>query len=371
MGQSAQENTADADYEALVTRGAALRPRINVALTALLGEGSFGRSRASWRDGRDDQICVKRCRLTTCPAPSSASYAARSACTLSSHPNLNAYGAFVFDGHLHVVLHRCAGDLATALAEGADLRGTRHPLRQLLLALAHLHERNVAHHDVKPSNLLSTATAAAALRPWRGGARARPRPLHASRLPATSRPRRLRSRTSRCSNAAPATRRRRTCGARASSWSSFSPAECRSQRRRSTRRRSRRPSSSGRRRSSPPRPLLEARAPLSSNYCRSSRSRGRRRRKRCALPTSLATTTTTSTTSPTASSGSAARASCCRRGRPPPLPPPPHRPSQSTTRRRRRRRRRPRRATMARRQHRGARARPPEPARARGLRLRV
>ena len=68
MGQPAQENTADADYEALITRGTALRPRINVALTALLGEGSFGAVyEAAWRDGHDEPICVKRIRLAGLP----------------------------------------------------------------------------------------------------------------------------------------------------------------------------------------------------------------------------------------------------------------------------------------------------------------
>ena len=158
MRQSAQENTADADYEALITRGAALRPRINVALTALLGEGSFGAVyEASWRDGRDEQICVKCCRIANL-SNAEQRQLRREVCLHAelSHPNLNALvGAWLFDGHLHVVLHRCAGDLATALAEGADLRAhAPRLLRQLLLALAHLHERHIAHHDVKPSNLL-------------------------------------------------------------------------------------------------------------------------------------------------------------------------------------------------------------------------
>ena len=125
MGHSQQENTADADYEALITRGAALRPRINVALTALLGEGSFGAVyEASWRDGRDEQICVKRCRIANL-SDAEQRQLRREVCLHAelSHPNLNALvGAFVFDGHLNAVLHRCAGDLATALAEGADLR---------------------------------------------------------------------------------------------------------------------------------------------------------------------------------------------------------------------------------------------------------
>ena len=124
MGQSAQEITADADYEALITRGAALRPRIAIALTALLGEGSFGAVyEASWRDGRDEQICVKRCRLAGL-SDAEQRQLRREVCLHAelSHPNLNALvGAFTFDGCLHVVLHRCAGDLATALAEGAEL----------------------------------------------------------------------------------------------------------------------------------------------------------------------------------------------------------------------------------------------------------
>ena len=108
MRQSAQENTADADYEALITCGAALRPRINVALTALLGEGSFGAVyEASWRDGRDEQICVKRCRIANL-SNAEQRQLRREVCLHAelSHPNLNALvGAWLFDGHLHVVLH--------------------------------------------------------------------------------------------------------------------------------------------------------------------------------------------------------------------------------------------------------------------------
>ena len=59
-----------------------------------------------------------------------------------SHPNLNALvGAWLFDGHLHVVLHRCVGDLRE--------QGTRDTRRR---TGERLHERTRARAPTRPPN---------------------------------------------------------------------------------------------------------------------------------------------------------------------------------------------------------------------------
>ena len=116
----------------------------------------------------------------TSPTPSCASCAARSSLHAElEHPLASApLGAGArFDGHLHVCCtrRRRPRDEGRSPRAPTSARTRRAVLRRgKLLALAHLHERNIAHHDVRDRpTCSSTATAAAALRPWRGGARAR------------------------------------------------------------------------------------------------------------------------------------------------------------------------------------------------------
>ncbi|CAM9554882.1 unnamed protein product [Choristocarpus tenellus] len=78
---------------------------------------------------------------------------------LCSHPfvvSLHQGGHFQTSGHLHLVLDYCpGGDLFSLLAREGCLSEDRTKVyaAELVLALEHLHQRNIAYRDLKPENV--------------------------------------------------------------------------------------------------------------------------------------------------------------------------------------------------------------------------
>ena len=160
MSSPTKESTNNRLADGLAT----LKKHIDVNLSDRLGSGAFGNVyAAAWKQQSDQKLAVK-----VVDASRLSVKARHQLCreivlhTQCSHPNiLRCLGAYELEGRsssLHLVLSRAAGDLGTAMRNGASSAVKLLAPRltsQLLRALAHLHDEcSIVHADVKPSNLL-------------------------------------------------------------------------------------------------------------------------------------------------------------------------------------------------------------------------
>ena len=145
-----------------------LASSIKLDRTVRIGDGSFGNLfSARWKgkaEGRKQRIAVKEVNASRLSEKARRQLHREIELHLETKHRyiLSCHGAYFVqeeeDTFVHLVLERAAGDLGTALRVGAGPAVAKiapHLVRQLLCALAHLHDVCcVVHSDVKPSNVL-------------------------------------------------------------------------------------------------------------------------------------------------------------------------------------------------------------------------
>ena len=149
-----------------------LLPHVDVSFEHVIGSGAFGDVyAASWRHSAPghaasaESLAVKVIKKKSLSEKARAQLVREVALHATIHHThiVRCHGAYEASGALHLVLARCAGDVASAMRRGAAAAiSTLAPrlMRQLLLALRHLHSDAIAvvHADIKPSNLLLSET---------------------------------------------------------------------------------------------------------------------------------------------------------------------------------------------------------------------
>ena len=160
-------NAPQSDATSILVAGRnALRPRVVIDYTNSLGGGAFGDVyAATFKDAPENLLAVKVVKEDGLSEKAKAQLRREVALhtTIDMDYILKCHGAYDHQSSLHLVLDRCAGDVASAMrsARGAAAISVLTPrlMRQLFLALQHLHDDavGVVHSDVKPSNLLLDA----------------------------------------------------------------------------------------------------------------------------------------------------------------------------------------------------------------------
>jgi serine/threonine protein kinase len=162
-----------------------LRPRIRVDYSSALGGGAFGIVyEACWQDGwRHDADHSPLAVKVVSERGLSQKAKAQLRREVALHARikhahiLSCHGAYSKSGSLHLVLERAAGDIGSAIQGsggaaaagdiGSVIQGSGGAAAaisllapvltaQLLCALRRLHELEIVHSDIKPSNLLLT-----------------------------------------------------------------------------------------------------------------------------------------------------------------------------------------------------------------------
>mmetsp|Transcript_44121 Transcript_44121/g.122171 ORF Transcript_44121/g.122171 Transcript_44121/m.122171 type:complete len:915 (+) Transcript_44121:278-3022(+) len=125
-----------------------------------LGEGSFGKVYRARHRHSDDIVAVKQIKLGSKSWEEACKSTELSALRTLRHPfivRLRELLRSPADGSLYYVFEFISGDLCRLMrkyAQGMDESHAADLMRQLLVGLAHVHQHNFFHRDMKPENVL-------------------------------------------------------------------------------------------------------------------------------------------------------------------------------------------------------------------------
>eukprot|EP00029_Vermamoeba_vermiformis_P003670 TRINITY_DN1420_c0_g1_i1.p1 TRINITY_DN1420_c0_g1~~TRINITY_DN1420_c0_g1_i1.p1 ORF type:complete len:294 (+),score=45.16 TRINITY_DN1420_c0_g1_i1:54-935(+) len=132
----------------------------DLEISSLIGEGSYAQVWKATEKKTDNVVAVKQLDKQLLMRLKKAQYALseKEILVRCTHPNIIKLHYTLQDQHsLYFVLEYCAnGDLFELVRKFGRLteEQTRFFAAELLLALEHLHIRNIIHRDIKPENML-------------------------------------------------------------------------------------------------------------------------------------------------------------------------------------------------------------------------